>query len=195
MSRPGKFCSIQLRNLASMAIMSSYLPWIGQSFTIQTWPSRSMICALISPTFSCIRARQSFFPAMIASRASFTQAGQRESVCRGKPSVGLVFSHDFSSGLSDHFGVTEGLGLRLLKYWMVLKVIPAALQTTQSNVLAICVPTVFGINLYPPLSKIQTTWALGDFEPNQSSEPSPNDCPRAHFCLPKNGTTNNRYVQ
>jgi len=78
---------------------------------------------------------------MIASRASFTHAGQSESVCRGKPSVGLVFSHDFSSGLSDHFGVTEGLGLRLLKNWMVLNVIPAALQTTQSNVLAICVPT------------------------------------------------------
>src|SRR5256885_10333518 len=104
-----------------------------------------MICALISPTFSCIRSRQSFLPAMIASRASFTHAGQSESVCRGKPSVGLVFSQDFSSGLSDHFGVTEGLGLRLLKYWMVLNVIPAALQTTQSNVLAICVPTVFGI--------------------------------------------------
>src|ERR1700719_4006343 len=153
MSRPGKFCSIQLRNFASMAIMSSKRPWIGHSFTIQTWPSRSMICALISPTFSCIRSRQSFLPAMIDSRASLTQAGQRESVCRGKPSVGLVFSQDLSSGLSDHFGVTDGFGLRLLKYWMVSKVIPAVLQRTQSSVLAICVPTVFGINLYPPLSK------------------------------------------
>src|SRR6267142_409459 len=104
-----------------------------------------MICALISPTFSCIRSRQSFFPAMIASRASLTHAGQSESVWRGKPSVGLVFSHDFNSGLSDHFGVTEGLGLRLLKNWIV------------SNVLAICVPTVFGINLYPPLSKMPAT--------------------------------------
>ena len=74
-----------------------------------------MICALISPTFSLIRSRQSFLPAMIASRASFTHAGQSESVCRGQPSVGLVFSHDFSSGLSDHFGVTDGFGLRLLK--------------------------------------------------------------------------------
>src|SRR6202165_6134003 len=90
---------------------------------------------------------------MIASRASFTHAGQSESVCRGKPNVGLVFSQDFSSGLSDHFGVTEGLGFFLLKYWMVSNVIPAVLQTTQSNVLAICVPTIFGINLYPPLSK------------------------------------------
>jgi len=92
-------------------------------------------------TFSCIRSRQSFFPAMIASRASFTHAGQRESVCRGKPSVGLVFSHDFSSGLSDHFGRDRRIGIALMKYWMVLKVIPAVLQTTQSNVLAICVPT------------------------------------------------------
>src|SRR2546429_9786367 len=112
-----------------------------------------MICALISPTFSCIGSRQSFLPAMIASRASFTHAGQRESVCRGKPSVGLVFSHDLSSGLSDHFGVTEGFGLRLLKYWMVSKVIPAVLQRTQSNVLATCVPPEFGINLYPQLQK------------------------------------------
>src|ERR1700687_3516678 len=125
---------------------------MGQSLIIQTSPLRSMICALISPTFSLIKSRQSFLPAMMASRASFTQAGQSESVCRGNPSVGLVFSQDLSSGLSDHFGVTEGLGFRLLKYWMVSKVIPAVLQTTQSNVLAICVPTVFGINPYPPLS-------------------------------------------
>jgi len=78
----------------------------------------------------------------------------------GKPSVGLVFSQDFNSGLSDHFGVTEGFGLRLLKYWMVSNVIPAALQRTQSNVLAICVPTVFGINLYPPLFKNANHLAL-----------------------------------
>src|SRR6184192_3816252 len=133
---------------------------MGQSLTIQIWPSRSIICALISPTFSCIRSRQSFLPAMIASRASFTHAGQSESVCRGKPSVGLVFSHDFSSGLSDHFGVTEGLGLRLLKNWRASNVIPAVLQITQSNVLAICVPTVFGINLYPSLSKVALNLAL-----------------------------------
>src|SRR5260370_28931846 len=115
------------------------------------------MCVMILRKFSLIRSRQSFLQAMIASRASFTHAGQSESVCRGKPSVGLVFSQDFSSGLSDHFGVTEGLGFRLLKYWKVSKVTPAALQSTQSNVLAICVPTVFGINLYPPLSKMPAT--------------------------------------
>src|SRR6266852_7385824 len=136
-----------------------------------------MICALISPTFSLIRSRQSFFPAMIASRASFTHAGHSESVCRGKPSVGLVFSQDFSSGLSDHFGVTEGFGLRLLKYWMVSTVIPAALPRSQSNVLAICVPTVFGINLYPPLSEMPATWPLSYMEPTQSLDTKPKRLP------------------
>src|SRR6202158_6636039 len=110
-----------------------------------------MICALISPTFSLIKSRQSFLPAIIASRASFTQAGQRESVCLGKPSVGLVFSHDFSSGLSDHFGVTDGFGLRLLKYWIVSKVIPAVLQIAQSIALKICAPTRFREKLHTPL--------------------------------------------
>jgi hypothetical protein len=33
---------------------------------------------------------------------------------RGHPSGGLVFSHDFNIGLSDHFGVNEGRGLMLL---------------------------------------------------------------------------------
>src|SRR5215469_14743261 len=126
---------------------------MGQSLTIQTWPSRSTMVALISPTFSCIRSRQSFFPWMMASRASFTHAGQSESVCLGKPRVGLVFSQDFSSGLSDHCGVTDGFGLYLLKNWIVLKVTPAVLQTAQSIALRTCVPTRFGINLYPPLSE------------------------------------------
>src|ERR1700691_3950529 len=140
MSRPVKFFSIHSRNLASIAIRSSQVPWMGHSFTIQTWPSRSMICALISPTFSYIRSRQSFFPLMIASRASLTQPGQSESVCRGQPSVGLDFSHDFSSGLSDHFGVKFGLGLYLLKTWIVSKVTAAVLQTTQSNAFHARVP-------------------------------------------------------
>src|SRR5258708_36039691 len=105
---------------------------MGHSFTIQTWPSRSMICALISPTFSCIRSRQSFLPSKIASRASLTQPGHSESVCRGQPSVGLDFSHDFSSGLSDHLGVKFGLGLYLLRIWIVSKVTPAVLQRTKS---------------------------------------------------------------
>src|ERR1700678_2279669 len=116
-SRPGKFFSIHSRNLESAAIKSSHFPWMGHSFTIQTCPSRSMICALISPTFSCTRSVQSFLPLMMASRASLTQSGHKESVVRGQPSVGFDFSHDFSSGLSDHFGVKEGFMLYLLKNW------------------------------------------------------------------------------
>src|SRR5437899_812533 len=85
----------------------------------------------------------------MASRASFTQSGQSESVCRGQPSVGFVFSHDFKSGLSDHFGVNDGFGRCLLKNWIVLNVTSASLQTAASTVLKTCVRSVFGILLYP----------------------------------------------
>src|SRR5215203_402295 len=113
MSRPGNILSMWVRNLESMAIMSSKWPWTGQSLIIQISPSRSMICALISPTFSLIRTLTSFFPVRIGSRASITQFGHSESVVRGHPRVGLLFCQDLSKGLSDHFGVKEGFGLYL----------------------------------------------------------------------------------
>src|SRR6266487_3709075 len=113
MSRPGNIFSICVRNLASIAIMSSKWPWVGQSWTIQIWPSRSMICAFISPTFSLTKTLTSRLPLRISSLASITQLGQSESVVRGQPSVGLLFCQDFSSGLSDHLGVKDGLGLYL----------------------------------------------------------------------------------
>src|SRR5580698_10821518 len=47
-------------------------------------------------------------PSRIRWRISGTQRGQRESVSRGHPSGGLIFSQDFSSGLSDHFGTNPG---------------------------------------------------------------------------------------
>src|SRR6266705_133472 len=97
-----------VRNLASMAIMSSKWPWIRQSLVIQISPSRSMICALISPTFSSIRTLTSCLPLRIDSLASITQLGQSESVVRGQPSVGLLFCQDFSNGLFDHLGVNDG---------------------------------------------------------------------------------------
>src|ERR1043166_10345067 len=81
---------------------------MGQSFTIRILPSRSITCALISPTFSLRKISTGSLPSRMAFRASGTQRGQRESVVRGHPRVGFVFSHDFSSGLSDHFGVKEG---------------------------------------------------------------------------------------
>src|ERR1700722_17439750 len=156
MSRPGKFPSIHSRNFESTAIRSSYLPWVGHSFTIQTWPSRSTICALISPTFSCTKSVQSFVPLMMASRASFTQSGQRESVVRGQPSVGFDFSQDLSRGLSDHFGVNDGFGFRLLKNCIVSNVTPAVLHSAQSNVFHSLVPTVVAIILNPPSEKTRT---------------------------------------
>src|SRR5262245_55136222 len=69
-----------------------------------------MIVALISPTFSFRRIDTSCLPSMIACRASRVQVGHSESVWRGQPSGGLVFWCDLFSGLSDHFGVKEGLG-------------------------------------------------------------------------------------
>src|ERR1700737_4171633 len=117
MSRPGKFFSIHARNFESTAIKSSYLPWMGHSLTIHTWPSRSIICALISPTFSWTKSVQSFVPLKMASRASFTQPGQSESVVRGQPSVGLLFSQDLSIGFSHHFRGEAGFGRYLLQNW------------------------------------------------------------------------------
>src|ERR1051326_721103 len=89
---------------------------MGQSFTIRIWPSRCMICALISPTRSesFIRTSYGSLPSKICWRISGTQRGQSESVVRGQPSGGLVFSQDFNRGLSDHLGVNEGFGRMLL---------------------------------------------------------------------------------
>ena len=67
-----------------------------------------MMVALISPTFSVSSTDTSCLPSRIAWRASRTQVGQSESVSRGQPSGGLVFCHDFSSGLSDQRGVKDG---------------------------------------------------------------------------------------
>src|SRR5690348_6550098 len=106
---------------------------MGQSFTIQTWPSRSMMLALISPTFSFKSDFQSCSPVRIFSRASLTQPGQSESVSRGHPSGGLVFCQDFRRGLSDHLGVKEGFGPYLLKIWMASKAAPAVNTTTSSK--------------------------------------------------------------
>src|SRR5215467_12985079 len=84
---------------------------MGQSFTIRILPSRSTMVALISPTFSLSRTSCGNLPSTICCRISGTHFGQSESVERGQPSGGLVFSHDFSMGLSDHLGVNAGLGL------------------------------------------------------------------------------------
>src|SRR6266436_10435177 len=88
---------------------------MGQSLTIRILPSRSRMVALISPTFSFSRTLTSCLPSRIACRASRVQVGQSESVSRGQPSGGFVFSYDLSSGLSDHFGMNDGRWLILLR--------------------------------------------------------------------------------
>src|SRR5688500_18893971 len=86
---------------------------MGQSFTITMRPSFSRMVASISPTFSLSRTLTSVLPSRIACRASRVQSGHSESVCRGQPSWGLVFSYDLSRGLSDHRGMNDG-------FWWIL---------------------------------------------------------------------------
>src|SRR5262245_57064219 len=114
MSRPGNESSRCLKHAGSIDIVSSKWPCFGQSLSITIRPSFSVIVALISPTFSLSSVSSGCVPSRMALRASRTQTGQSESVWRGQPSGGLVFWCDFSSGLSDHCGVTEGFGLILL---------------------------------------------------------------------------------
>src|SRR6478672_9356549 len=87
---------------------------MGHSFIITILPRCSSMTALISPTFSLRSVSSGRVPSRIAWRASRTQVGHSESVWRGQPSGGLVFSCDFSSGLSDQLGFMDGLGLILL---------------------------------------------------------------------------------
>ncbi len=99
-------------NAGSIDSTSSKCPCFGQSFTISTLPSRSTMVALISPIFSVSRTLTSFLPSTISWRSSRVQTGHSESVSRGQPNVGLVFSQDFRIGSSDHLGVKEGFWLR-----------------------------------------------------------------------------------
>jgi len=94
-----------------MDIRSSNFPWMAHSFTIMILPSRSMICALSSPTFSFFKISTGTSPFRIFSRISGTHLGHKESVSRGQPRVGFCFSQLFSNGLSDHLGVNPGFGL------------------------------------------------------------------------------------
>src|SRR5438477_11113972 len=97
-----------------------------------------MMLAFTSPTFSLKSDFQSCSPLRIMSRASFTQPGQSESVSRGHPKVGLVFCQDFSTGLSDHLGMKEGLGLYLLKHCKLSNIRPADRAMTKSAHFVTC---------------------------------------------------------
>ena len=75
----------------SIDITSSKWPCLGQSLTIRILPSRSMIWALISPTFSLSRTSWGSLPSRICLRISGTHLGQSESVVRGQPRGGFSF--------------------------------------------------------------------------------------------------------
>src|SRR5439155_20870321 len=128
---------------------------------------------------------------MLACQASLTQSCQSESFCRGQPRVGLVFSQDFKSGLSDHCGVNDGFGFRLLKNCMALKVMLAALQTAASTVRITCVPARFGINLYPPLSRWSQNFLmrLCGARPTGATH---SGCHRAHITVPRRVPMSNK---
>ena len=87
-----------------IARVSVKVPWMGQVFSTMTWPFRSMICALISPTCSLTSVSTDCSPERMRARASFTQVGHSESVDRGQPSGGLERSWLFMSGAGAHLG-------------------------------------------------------------------------------------------
>src|ERR1017187_10458847 len=103
-------------------------------------PSREMICALISPTFSLRRISTGSSPFTILLRISGTHFGQSESVVRGQPSGGFCFSHDLSNGLSDHFGVKESFRLMEFTALKACHAAPAASLTAFSvYLLGLCI--------------------------------------------------------
>src|SRR5215470_16253461 len=87
---------------------------------------------------------------MMRWRASLTHLGQSESVTRGQPSVGFVFCHDFSRGLSDHLGINDSLGLNWLKNWMALKA-PLAIADNpfSTYLIGLCIVSSRCFNLFP----------------------------------------------
>src|SRR6266700_7961746 len=126
-----------------MAITSSKWPWMGQSFTIKILPSRSTMVALISPTFSLSRISCGNLPSTICCRISGTHFGQSESVLRGQPSGGLVFSHDFRIGLSDHLGVKAAAGLmRLTRSKTAHAPLAAYVKTFSAYLTGLCMVAV-----------------------------------------------------
>src|ERR1022692_1693107 len=73
------------------------------------------------------------------------QRGQRESVSRGQPRGGLVFSHDLSRGLSDHFGTKPGFWLIWLNLSKTNQAAPAAyVKAFSTYLIGLC------ISLTPP---------------------------------------------
>ena len=85
-SRPGNSDSSRRRNAGLMASVSVNVPCVGQVFSMTTLPSRSKMCALISPACSLTSESSDCSPERIRARVSRTHVGQSESVVRGQPS-------------------------------------------------------------------------------------------------------------
>src|SRR5579862_9163804 len=84
---------------------------------MMTLPSRSRMCALISPACSLTRTSRSRAPERIRARVSRTHVGHNESVVRGHPSAGEVRSQLFDSGAGAHEGWKVPLGTGRLRVW------------------------------------------------------------------------------
>src|SRR5262245_45879415 len=129
---------------------------MGQSFTIRILPSRSMMVALISPTFSFSRISWGSLPSTICCRISGTHLGHSESVERGHPSGGLVVAHDFRIGLSDDSGLNADAGLmRLTRSQTAHAPFPAYVKTFSAYLTGLCMRFAFspaprcGATLHP----------------------------------------------
>src|ERR1044071_7718462 len=103
-SRLGKNFSMRWKNAGLIDSTSVKVPCSGHVFSMMILPSRSRICALISPTFSVTSTLGSISPDTMPARASRTQVGHRESVVRGQPSAGEVRSQLLASGAGAHEG-------------------------------------------------------------------------------------------
>src|SRR5947208_10807448 len=85
-------------------------------------------------------------PSRICWRISGTQRGQSESVSRGQPRGGFVFSQDFSSGLSDHFGTNPGFW----PIWLSLSKSPQAAPAAYVNAFSAYLIGLCILNEIPP---------------------------------------------
>jgi hypothetical protein len=91
-----------------MASVSVNVPCVAHVFSMMTLPSRSTICALISPVCPLISESSDCSPERMRARVSRTHVGHRESVVRGQPNCGLVRCVLFSSGAGAQLGWKVG---------------------------------------------------------------------------------------
>src|SRR5579863_10318150 len=136
-------------------------------------PSRSMIWALISPIFELLRTSTGSLPSRICWRISGTHFGHSESVVRGQPSGGLVFSYDLSSGLSDHLGLGDGFCLIRFRRSNTAHAPVAATVTAFSTYFTgLCMSSRFPLlGIMASQASATSPWAKLQFSSLQTVEP------------------------